>query len=412
MAQFGAGDSPSAAPVRRVFIHAGLPKTGTSYLQSVLWNSKVELLAQDVSMQPVRRRDHLRVVLKVRNMFKEFDNDWVRACMERLQRGLENTTASTVIFSHESLAPARPEHARELVDAFAGFEPHLVLTVRDPAKQIPSAWQQRMQGRETYTYEEFLDAVFARTALASDFWWNQDVEDVLARWSKVIPPEHIHVITCPPSGAERRLLLSRFCSVVGLDPATLHDADATSNISLGQPQAELLRRVNVALGDRFPDLRSRYWQLAQVYLAGRILRPQAGRPARLPVGRRAEVEALCEEWIRYIEERGFDVVGDLDELRPRPDGYETAQVEIGDSELLEVAVRALADVLENRDGELDERNELKDRVKELEDQLRHARSGRGAARSLARRVIRGRSSSELPVAPAAETVEGPVRRSL
>ncbi len=376
-------------PARRtLFIHAGLPKTGTSFLQGVFFGSVDALAPQDFAMLPADQRDHLLVTLSIRDLLEDFDSADRRACMDRLREQATANTRSRALFSHESLAPCRPDEAQRLLDAVGDHDVHLIVTARDPGRQIPSAWQQRMQARHTYTYDEFVEAVFARTELASDFWWNQDVQDVLQRWSQVVPPERIHLITCPPPGAPATLLLERFCSVVGVDPATLSLEHRVDNTALGQPQAELLRLVNVALGDRFPHVRDGYRRLGQVFLAGRILRPQGGRVARLPASRRAATEQLASEWISFISSGGFDVVGSLDELRPTDDSFADSPDAVTSDELVDVAATALADILEKRDEEFWERESLLKRIDSLEQALHEASGGRAAARTLLRSIRR------------------------
>ena len=63
---------------------------------------------------------------------------------------------------------------------------------------------------------------------------------MLERWSVIAPPERIHVVTVPPSGTPPEVLLERFCSVIGVDPAALDREVPRANESLGQVQAELL----------------------------------------------------------------------------------------------------------------------------------------------------------------------------
>lgn len=384
-------------PARRtLFIHAGLPKTGTSFLQGVFFGSVEALAAQDLALVPADQHDHLRVTLSIRDLLQDFDNDHTRAAMDRLRAEAAACTASKVLFTHESLAPCTPSQAQALIDAFGdAYDVHVIVTARDPGRQIPSAWQQRMQARLTFTYDEFVEAVFARTELAGDFWANQDLADVVRRWSSVVPPAQLHVITCPPPGAPSTLLLERFCSVLGIDPAPLSLERRVDNVALGQPQAELLRRVNVALGDRFPHIRDGYRRLGQVFLAGQVLRPQHGRVAQLPASRRDATDAIAREWIALITAAGFDVVGSLDELLPLEASFAASSAEITSEELVDVAATALADILEIRDTELREKTRLErslaraeEQVRALQDEVHRLSGGREALKTLGRKARR------------------------
>jgi superfamily II DNA helicase RecQ len=43
----------------KVFLHIGLPKTGTTYLQTVMWADRDRMRAQGVLLPGRERRDHL-----------------------------------------------------------------------------------------------------------------------------------------------------------------------------------------------------------------------------------------------------------------------------------------------------------------------------------------------------------------
>ncbi len=51
---------------RRAFLHVGLPKTGTTYLQHILWGSKDRLREHGVLLPGPTRRRHLLASLDVR----------------------------------------------------------------------------------------------------------------------------------------------------------------------------------------------------------------------------------------------------------------------------------------------------------------------------------------------------------
>src|SRR3954451_8808738 len=45
--------------VRRVFVHIGLPKTATTYLQTILWGNRAEVRRHGLLLPGKERRDHL-----------------------------------------------------------------------------------------------------------------------------------------------------------------------------------------------------------------------------------------------------------------------------------------------------------------------------------------------------------------
>lgn len=364
-------DRPGAPSSRqRFFVHAGLPKTGTTFVQDVLHGSPDALEAQGLALVPSRRHDHFDLALQLRGMLRGFDTPEAHGALDRFVEQMGAQTCDAGLLTHESLAPASHETIETLLAVLRDHEVHLLLTVRDLGRQVPSAWQQAIQGRRTLEYAAFLQAVTSRAEQAADFWRNQDVAAVLQRWSVHLPREQIHVVVCPPAGSPPSLLLERFCSVLDVDPDLLEPAPPSVNLSLGQVQAELLRRVNLALGDRLPHSRAGYRRVGKTFLAGKVLQPQQGERAHLPRELRPWVEEVTSGWVDLLTNGGFDVVGDLGELRTADASYADTLTVPDEAQLLDAAVTALADILVLRDGELDERAESRRELRRLRAQVR------------------------------------------
>src|SRR5680860_266955 len=375
---------------QQFFIHAGLPKTGTSFLQDILFSSRDALRDQGLELIPKGRHGHFNLALKVRGMLRPFDDPNTHGVLERFGAQAEQNRAPRALLTQEALAAAPVAAVATLLAPLERYEVHLIVTVRDLGRQVPSAWQQGIKGRKKIAYGEFLEAVAQRTEPAMDFWRNQDLRDVLNRWSTGIAAERIHVITCPQSDAPPGLLLERFCSVLGLDPVTLNAVARTTNPSLGHAQAELLRRVNVALGDRLPHSRDGYRRVARSFLSDRVLQPQSGRRAQLPSAMSNWVEDLTSSWVQYLCAGGFAIVGDLAELHTQDSAYSAELSRSSESELLEVAVNALADILEIRDRELGARERAQTQGAEAQGAELGTRRDRWSVTRIARAALRRR----------------------
>jgi hypothetical protein len=340
----------------------GCPKTGTSYLKSVLWASRDDLAAQGLELPFQAQSDHFHLTLALRGMLDEaIDPPSAFTTLERLPAAMAQTHSPRVLILHESLAPATVGQVRRLVDLLDGFEVQVVITARDLARQIPSGWQQRIQQREQITYADFLAAVVERTPAAADFWANQDLLAITSRWGEAVPAERMHVVTVPPPGTSPQLLLARVCSVLGVDPDKLSAEAPRGNPSLGAVQAELLRRVNVALGDRLPHPRAGYGRLGKRYLAGRVLSQQGGTPPTLPPELYEWCERLSADVITELGQRGYDVVGDLGELMPAARDTTEPEPELSEAAVADAATRAMADMLDQRHRDLARIDALKER---------------------------------------------------
>jgi hypothetical protein len=337
------------SPTPRTFVHIGLQKTGTSYLQSVFWQSQEALVGQRLAMLPGTKQQTFRVMLATRDRARPgIDGREVTDALARLRPALDEAvaagTADRFLLTEESLAPATAAQARRLVEHLAGTQVHVVLTVRDLARQVPSVWQQKVTARRRYTYDRYLAAVVKRGRRARDFWASQDLPAVLERWGSAVPADRIHVVTVPPAGSDPGLLLERFCSVLDLDPRSLDTRVPRSNVSLGLVQTELLRRVNVELGGRLRR-REAYRAAGKMYLGKRILSAQQGSPAKLPRRLEEWCRSLSAAHVEAVRAGGYDVVGSLDDLLPAASAFADDPQHVTDAEIADAAAKAMAAML-------------------------------------------------------------------
>jgi hypothetical protein len=251
-----------------------------------------------------------------------------------------------VLISSELLALARPGEVARVLGALDFAEVHLVCTARDLARQIPSVWQEDVKNRRTTPYGEFVEFVRAGRdeEIAALFWSYQDLPGVLANWGAALPAERVHVITVPPRGASSDLLWQRFASVIGVDPDRFDTSTPPTNSSLDMIQTELLRRLNIVVGDSIPW--SEYVRVVKGELAEGLLPPLRGRTAiTLSAADREWAARTAEESVAAIESAGYTVTGDLADLVPKPDDPGAEPAAIGDAEVAEAAVHTLAEIM-------------------------------------------------------------------
>src|SRR5690606_26061746 len=342
---------------RRVYLHIGLPKTGTTSLQELLWHNREVLAADGLSFPGHDLGAHHRAVADVHpgryGGWREARTPGSWAWLVEQAKAHEGAT----LISSELLAPASPEEARQVVDAFPFAEVHIVCTVRDLARQIPSVWQENVKTRQSTSYPDLLASL--RSADLDDtarlFWDYQDPPRVLETWGAGLPPERVHVVTVPPRGGRSDALWERFASLLGLDPTTYEtDIPHYGNVSLGYAETEFRRRVHDALGeDDVPWLQ--YAARGQADLAANTLSARSGRGSiPLPKQDQDWVRETAERYIATVSERGYDVVGDLADLRPaEPRGDEPATADAltpSDEELAEIAMESVVELLKHPAG--------------------------------------------------------------
>jgi len=331
---------------RPLYLHIGLQKTGTSYLQSVFWESQDELQRQGLDLVPDSKRATFHLMLQVRDRYNPaVDPAAAGKALERYPRQLAAANGSRALTSEESLAPAKPEQIERLMAACQDREVHLILTMRDLARSIPSAWQEQVKAGSPQTYDAYLDQLVRQQGNAdSPLWRNKDIPAILDRWEASVPAERIHIVTVPPSGSDPQALLHRYCSVLDVDPETLRRESGARNEALGRVQAELLRRVNSELDESFRR-RDVYGDIGKRLFAMGILGPQRGERLKVP---EVHQEWCAEVSARYVERlagRGYHVSGDLADLMPSPSAFGPEAERPSDAEIAEAATVALASLL-------------------------------------------------------------------
>jgi hypothetical protein len=301
---------------RRVLVHVGTPKTGTTYLQDVLFLNR-ETLAERGILYPAERFDeHFLAALDLMELPWGGLEAHAVGAWDRLAERVRSWPG-TAIVSHEILATASREQVRRALDSFGDAEVHVVLSARDLGRQIPAEWQENVKHRRTIDYRSFLDRIQdpARPGpLASWFWGVQEVPDILDRWAGTLPPERVHLITVPQRGAPRDLLWKRFTAVLGLDDVELRLESDRANPSMGVPETALVRRINARVNNGvLPN--EDYRLLVRELLAQRTLSRRSGSPRlALPPDVRPWARRLSESWVAELAERRYDVTGSLDEL--------------------------------------------------------------------------------------------------
>ncbi|HEY1972680.1 MAG TPA: hypothetical protein VGH89_32360 [Pseudonocardia sp.] len=340
----------------RVYLHIGAAKTGTSYLQAVLWANRERLRAGGTLYPGLSSDAHFRAATDLLGQhYQEHVDPLAVGAWERLvgqARVWSGTGSGAVVMSHELFGLAEEAAVRRAAADLNWAEIHLVYTARDLARQIPAAWQEDVKNRQVLSFAEFvadLRAAEPEHFLAKLFWRLQDAPGVLGGWVAAagVPPERVHLITLPPRGAPPDELWRRFSRVIGIAPDGCDtEVGVEANRSMGVAETNLVRRLNLEVADRL-DWPS-YDVLVKDYLAVQVLggRDAAG-PLRLPSGEYDWVRARAARLVEALGGTGYRVVGDLAELLPAaPSGPSTHPDQVAEAQVLDAAVGALAGLLD------------------------------------------------------------------
>ncbi len=360
---------------RRILLHVGSPKTGTTFLQQVLWSQRGLAREQGLLLPSRSFSDHYLASVDVRGLSHRPEHPSRAVGMWHRMAEEAASWSGDVLISHELFAAADAGQCKRAIDALGDdAEVHVVVTARDLARQIPAEWQEHLKHRAVDPFTRFVHDIRADTAGTSWFWRVQDYAGVISRWGASLPASQVHVVTVPQFGADPTLLWRRFAGLVGLEPDTFELTGSRSNPSLHAEQAELLRRVNAALGERLP-LPGPYPAVVKNVLAHRVLANREGRALSMRGDDRDFAVTRSHELVEALEASGCDVVGDLQELIPAEYAATSAHAEMpapSDEALLAESVTALVGMLDEYWTQHAELSTTKSERRELRHELAEA----------------------------------------
>lgn len=296
-------------------LHIGAMKTGTTFLQQLLADHRPALA--DLGFRVPR--DQALALRGILNGTPAADADTRRdRVAHRFLHEVRDHDGRASVVSWEFLSFADRAEARRLLDALAGVEVDVVLTIRDAARTMPAQWQTTCRNGTTLPWPRFVRGIGAwlddgrDTRPARLFRRTQGIPEMLATWTDVVGADRVRVVTVPRSGGDPLLLWERFADASGIAPRPAVAPPTRRNPSLGHPSCELLRRVNLVLGDQPPD------GVTQVIRA--VVAPDLEGRAGIepPVRLDARGREVAAAWNRRTRDAvvaaGVPVVGDLDDL--------------------------------------------------------------------------------------------------
>ena len=297
----------------RAYVHIGPPKTGSTYLQSILWRNRDALHGQGLKYSAAHDNEHFLAAYDVQGgEFVHGEMPEAAGAWERVAARVRGHAGRSLI-SHELLALSRPEHIRRIVASLQPVPVDVIIMGRCLADVLPSIYQEKVKQRDPeVSWPDFL-----RDARRPDGMWGYRLGSLVRRWLEILPPNRIHVVTVPPAEAPRRCLLERFSRVVGIDAAALdvRGADANDSLDIAGVVSlqQVVRRTRASLSwHEHRDLMS---SLLPVLRAANL--PGSSRLV-MPASSRSWMGQEATEGLLAVEESGCPVYGDPADLLPRP----------------------------------------------------------------------------------------------
>jgi hypothetical protein len=297
---------------QRVVLHVGAMKSGTSYLQGLMMANREVLATRGLRFPGRVWRDQVSGVADVlerrRVAIAPEEGAW-QALVDEINAG-----DGTGLISMEFLGPIGLQKIERVVSSFPAGSVEAVVTARDLNRSIPAMWQEALKNGQSFTFDEYVDAIRQHVGPGAAFWREQAIAAMCIRWSDVIGLDRVTLVTVPHPGAARDVLWRRFSTAIGIDGSGV-ETPPRGNESLGAASVEVLRRLNV----RVDDLAfSEYAPLVKHRLAKNVLASRRELEPALGLEVPKWLPELSARMIGRLRDLGVRVVGDLAELNPVP----------------------------------------------------------------------------------------------
>lgn len=221
--------------MRKLFLHIGMPKSGTTTIQYVLAENRKLLLDEGVLVPQagvgaaLHQQGHheLSAELK-RNEHRVIDDLLIE---------IEKSKASAVVVSSEELSSLNQRQIEVLGHAFSAYDVKVIVYLREQASFVESLYNQAVKtGAEKRDRHEFLADILSSNRL--------NYLSIVKAWSGVFGKENIKPKRYDNSFVDGKALLDDFFGCVGVNTDKLNIARVSYNESVDSRYIEFLRVVN------------------------------------------------------------------------------------------------------------------------------------------------------------------------
>ncbi|WP_323793961.1 hypothetical protein [Nocardioides sp.] len=333
----------------RVILHVGTMKSGTSYLQALIFAEKQRLAASGVHVPGKTWGVQSRAIQQAIGIA-----DTERTVWERMIADVAAHRGGPSIISMEFLAPVKIKRATRIVQELGG-DVDVVFTVRDLNRTLVSMWQETIQNGRSWTWEDYHREVAAnapgaeegvhdRASAAGSFWRQQHVVRLVRDWSEIVGSDRVSLVTVPQPGADRSELARRFGEATGVDFGT-DPVVKTANESLGLASILALRRLNEQL-DEAGVTSKQIFRLRKRVLAKTVLAARRSLEPSLGLAVEDWVVEQTRHTVAALAESGVRLIGDLADLDPvAVKGIQPSEVD--EQQIGEAALAGLAGLIQD-----------------------------------------------------------------
>ena len=316
---------------KKIIVHAGFHKTGTTAIQSSFFAATKELGEAGITYPQVGGKAHHKAIYSLmgktwgwedRGGVLATDKKW-RDFIKQVKRA-----KSTALISSEFLCELTEEQIARFKKDLGCSDVTIYFTLRPLLKIIPSAYQQHLKIGIKSNYEKWLHSILDEPGVSTitpSFWIRHMHGDVLAKWVEHFGRENVIVIVVDEKKPE--FMYQEFNNLLSLKLGLLKpQLDQDSNRSLTLDEITLLNTIN----KKFSKKRS--WHDYETFIRNGSIKYLTNKVVPDPEAARLLTPQWAVDIAKNVSKRnveqikllGIKIIGDLD-------SFESAQIPIGEN---------------------------------------------------------------------------------
>ena len=331
---------------KRVIVHAGFHKTGTTALQSALFAVSDKLEKRGFTYPHVGGKAHHKAIYSLMEKGWGWEDrggnpvdpkKWPEL-VKKVRRAKE-----TVIISSEFLCELNEAQIAKFKSDLGIDDVTIYFTLRPLLKIVPSAYQQHLKIGIRSDYEKWLHSILdnpGTSTITPSFWVRHQHAKVLRKWIEAYGKDRVKLVIVDEKNPE--FMYQVFNDALGLKKPLLEEQkDKDSNRSLTLDEITLLRKINRIFPKRrtWHDYETFIRQGAMKYLTNKVKPAEDSKRLLTPEWAVEKIEAISSESVTEIKGLGIEIIGDIET-------FSSAKIPTGVSEEpenipVEIAARAL-----------------------------------------------------------------------
>jgi hypothetical protein len=316
---------------KKLIVHAGFHKTGTTALQSSLFAAREELAKKGIIYPQISGKAHHKAIYSL--MDKSWgweDRGGTRPTGDKwgdLKRKIKKSRNVAVI-SSEFLCELSEEQIAKFKSELGVSDTTIYFTLRPLLKIVPSAYQQHLKIGIKSDYEKWLHSILDQPGVSTitpSFWVRHSHAKVLKKWIDAFGADRVKLIVVDESNPD--FMYEKFNQALGLNESILQEqSNVDSNRSLTLNEIALLRKINRIFPKRrsWHDYETFVRQGSFKYLTNKVKPDPRDKRLLTPNWAVDKIREISEKNVEEIKKLGIEIIGEID-------SFPSAEIGVGQS---------------------------------------------------------------------------------